>query len=157
MVTFNYLNHPTVQGLLGQIHRRIYGNLQTFDTRYNTFIAPSTDPDTPSLPTVHSADLWVEFINFWMERMVNHFSQYAAYRIAQLKSGWQRRMDANPNVVRVQTAGTQALADIKALGDQIEAVVKINRDPFVTPHTKRMRHVAEASPQGFAVEGDHSV
>jgi hypothetical protein len=157
MAVFNYLNHPTVQGLLGQIHRGIYLNLQTFDTRYNTFVAHNTDSGSPPLPTVHSADLYVEFINFWMQRMVNRFSTYATDRLEEMRANWVTRRDANVSNAHIQTSAREALRDIDALLGQIEDVVKINRDPFVTPHTKRMRHVAEASPQGFAVEGDHSI
>ncbi|KAM0145765.1 hypothetical protein ACHAPG_011470 [Botrytis cinerea] len=125
MAVFNYLNDATVQGLLTQIHQRIYRNLRNFDSQYNSM------PGVTQV--VHSADLWEEFIKFWMQRMQNHFSRFANNGISQLRLGWQARMDANTNNDKIQETGEAALADINALGAQIATVVTINMDPFLKP------------------------
>lgn len=84
MTVFNYLNHATVKGLLGMIHQKIYQDLRNFDVQYNSYAGATQQ--------VHSADLWVKFIGFWMDRMINHFVTYANGRIIQLRSGWQTRI-----------------------------------------------------------------
>lgn len=112
---FNYINDANVQIFLGRIHNGLHTRLNYFDRNFAALVVPSQEP-------TNLEGLWVTFINFWAQRMVNSYRNYANNRLDILAAPWRRILAGNyPQAMR--DVASENLESIDEVAGQIPNLV----------------------------------
>lgn len=119
LAAFNYINENNIHGYIVNIHQGVRDALRQFDQIYNNLY--------PANP-VNLADLWIEFINLWAQRIVNNHRTYITRRLNQLAAPWLPLLN-NPQTPQLQRSVAQnAINLINNLRAQIPTQVRFNRN-----------------------------